>query len=642
MIAMVAIGVIASISRTDRLFPGHYTHFVQDGDRVTAVVRMRDSPVERNASYKAEAEILELMNDEMSRSASGRVLLYFQKHPVASAIQRGDIIAFTGRLAAISPPQNPDEFNYKRYMGFHQIEHQVYLREDEWCIVSTGDGLWAAIGDWQQQIIGLLRQSGLHADEFAVVSALLVGYKHHLSARQVQAFASAGAMHVLAVSGLHVGIVFLIISMLLRPLKGDEKWKLWSRSTILLISLWLYAALTGLSPSVTRAATMFSFVIIAQLINRNTSIYNTIVVSAIFLLLINPYLIVEVGFQLSYLAVLGIVLLQPRIYELWHPENWIADKLWAITAVSISAQVATFPLGLLYFHQFPNYFLLSNFVVIPAAMLIIPVGMAYLLFSGFDLFASLLATALGFLLKYLNAFIVWVESLPGALVTGIDITVIETYIIYLLVVSVVAFLITERFQWLRLFLIGVIGIELLNISEVWRQQGLRELVFYSIGNHVAIDFVGDQKHVLIADSSLLDKPDKMRFHIEHHWWKIDSKPTDTIVFSYEKPLAVDWYGKRILIMGRNLPARSVGTAPVDLLYITSRTATHPKAVIETLCPQMVIISRNVDFKSRNYWVKVIEEAELMCHDISASGAYVSSDFVQPKRLIEAWPFFRLF
>ena len=248
--------------------------------------------------------------------------------------------------------------------------------------------------------------------------------KDELDFEVKQAYAAAGAMHVLAVSGLHVGIIFLILNTLLAILDTSKKGRI-VKAIILLISLWSYAMITGLSPSVLRAATMFSFVIMGTVLNRSSSIYNTLAASAFFILIINPNLLFEVGFQLSYVAVLGIVYLQPLIYKRIYTRWWLLDKVWAITAVSIAAQIATLPLTLFYFNQFPVYFMLSNLLVIPSAAVILILGILLFIASPIPFISESIGWVLNKFIEGLNFGIKEIEVLPNSLIEGLSINVLE-------------------------------------------------------------------------------------------------------------------------------------------------------------------------------------------------------------------------
>ncbi|MEZ4722889.1 MAG: ComEC/Rec2 family competence protein [Flavobacteriales bacterium] len=617
-IAFTAFGYATTCLHTDRLYDEHFSNNAVIADATEFMGVVVSDPIERNKSIKAEVELTTVRFKDVIVPMEGRILCYFQKSDSAFNIRHGDKLLLAGRLNEITNPKNPAEFNYKRYMHFHQITHQLFLPDGKWMITASGSGLIRNIKAWQRQVISILEQYGINDRELAILSALLIGYKHYLSADQVNAFASAGAMHVLAVSGLHVGIIFLIISSLLKPLNRFKRGRL-LHGILVLIALWGYALLTGMSPSVTRAATMFSFVVFAKLINRHTDIFNTLATSAFALLVVNPFLIVEVGFQLSYLAVLGIVVLQPYIAQLWEPKRWLGKRIWEITAVSIAAQVATFPLGLLYFHQFPNYFLLSNLVVIPLATIILPIGVLLVTVSWIPLIANWVGFVLFWLVHLLDVFIQWVEKLPGALIEGIDISIFETYFIYMIILTSGVFLIKRSYSWLIWFLISSCAIEALNIAELKQEENQRSIVIYSVKGHEAMDIIRGREHQFLSTDSLISDFDKMRFHVHHHWW---SRGLNEPEFNEWNSGLLEVSETRIVSLDDNTIVDSADHREVEILHIRERTAQPPEKLIAWIHPKSVVLSQNLDWKTRNYWTKALDKQNQAYHDMYEKGAYV--------------------
>ena len=382
---------------------------------------------------------------------------------------------------------------------------------------------------FREKLLSIFKKDGISGDEYAVASALLLGYKEALAPEIISSYASAGAMHVLAVSGLHVGIIYLVLNGLLFFLVKIKHGNT-IKAILLILFLWAYALLTGLSPSVIRAVTMFSFIIIGKMLYKNTNIYNTLGVSAFLLLLINPFLIVEVGFQLSYLAVFGIVLIFPKLYELWNMDylicnfysfGWLADKIWAIICISIAAQIATFPLGLLYFHQFPNYFIFSNLIVIPLATVIIYLGILVLLTSPVGWLSGAIAKALIFIINFLNNSVVFIEQLPYSVTQGISISIFETWIIYLLIASMLTYFMIVRVKYLNFGLFFLIVLLSFQVFESDLERGRNRLIVYNVNKCTAIEFVSGKQSYFIADSSLTDDQSKLLFHIKHNWWDME-------------------------------------------------------------------------------------------------------------------------
>jgi competence protein ComEC len=264
------------------------------------------------------------------------------------------------------------------------------------------------------QLLDIFRRFGIAGDEFAVLAALTVGYTDALQPDLRASYSATGAMHILSVSGLHVGIVYVVIAFLLGFLDKSVRKKI-LKAVLIVSFLWIYAFITGLSPSVVRSTLMFTFVAVGAALERKTHIYNTVFMSAFFMLLVNPDFLFDVGFQLSYAAVLSIVFFQRPFSNLLPVNNKLLRWLRDLLTVSVAAQLGTMPFTLYYFHQFPNYFLLTNLVAIPLSTIVIYLAMLLLLVS----FVPYLSVGVAFLLKgslwLLNYLIVWIENLPHAL-----------------------------------------------------------------------------------------------------------------------------------------------------------------------------------------------------------------------------------
>lgn len=475
---------------------------------------LTSNPEIKENSIKLEVDILS-KNDQ---AVQGKTLLYLEKDSVKEMPTYGELIAFNTSFNPIRANKNPKEFDYARYLRIHNIHHQAYVKSSNWEKGEfAGNKLKSKILGWREGFSEVISKSGMSEENVMVANALLLGQKEYLSEDVLRSYSSAGAMHVLAVSGLHVGIVMLIFGFFLKPIKRISHGKKLFL-ILMLMAIWFYALITGLSPSVLRAAVMFSFIVIGQELQRETSIYQSILVSAFVLILIEPYLIFQVGFQLSYLAVLGIVYLQPKIYNFWFIKNKILDKAWQITAVSIAAQLATFPLGLYYFHQFPNFFLISNLIVIPLAFILLIIGIAYLAFYWLPFISDIILWVFDALLTALNVGVEWIEKLPNSVMWGISIHWYEVFIIYGLIISFTTSLVKKSsrvFVGSMALLLVFVGF---NVFEKVKISSEQKFFIYNVKNELVFDvFYGSQNNFystpeLYADESAL------LFHVKHNWF----------------------------------------------------------------------------------------------------------------------------
>lgn len=486
---------------------------------------------EKERSYKSVIQIESYYDSAGWHQAEGRAVIYFEKDSIMPDLRYGDRIVFQGIMNEIENAENPYEFDYKRYMANQGILLQTYAGAEKWKLLQREQG-WFVLDfahNLRQNLLQKYRQYGLKGDEFAIAAALTLGYKNDLDRDTRQAFSVSGAMHVLAVSGLHVGIIFLIIDKLLFFFNQRLRILRFLRVVIIIASLWLFALITGLSPSVNRAALMLTFVAIGQSLNRRISIYNSLALSAFFLLLVNPLNLVKVGFQLSYFAVFAIVFFQPRIHRLIYIPNRQLDKIWSLLSVSIAAQIGTLPISLYYFHQFPVYFWLTNIFVIPMAFFIVYFGVAVSLLSFWDPVAAFVANGLIWLVKALNYIVRFIEQLPFSAITDIPFSLMQLFILYLIFTIFTLFVIFRR----RLYFWSGVGLLLLFASlysyqktTAWQKQ---MFWVYNVRGGAVYNWISPVKNTIIVDSAIVAEPQQLTYAATANWLKHYTQPPQRVV-----------------------------------------------------------------------------------------------------------------
>ncbi len=508
--------------------PSHLSQY--GGDVIAYMATVIETPEEKSNSWKYTIEVEKINNGDIWLEKEAKVLLYIRKDSDGAKYFYGDKIIVRGKPQLLSPPQNPHEFNFKRFLGFKNIYHQQFAREDYVQLIepikSKDLFYYSCIArKWASHQL----KAQLHNEkEQAIALALTLGVKDGIDNELQSAYAASGAMHVLAVSGLHVGILYGIVLLLLRPIR-NLSWSRWLIAAISLVILWSFAFITGLSPSVLRAVTMFSFIALAKPFGRNTNIYNTLAGSAFLLLLFNPYLVMSVGFQLSYLAVLGIVSLHSMLYRLWEPKSLVLDWVWNISCVSIAAQLATFSLGILYFHQFPVYFLFSNLFVIPGAISVLVMGILVIVSGALPGLANLLGGILQWLIQVLNYGVFTIEKLPFSLVEDIYIT---TFQCWLLIAALIFLVLMVSYRRLSYLVTASVFIVIFSITQWYHYlndvRGNRFIV-YNIPGHVGIEWISNGKSMFLADSLLLLDSERMRFHVRPNRLFCGVKVTESLI-----------------------------------------------------------------------------------------------------------------
>jgi competence protein ComEC len=396
---------------------------------------LEEYPIETANSLKLELKIFGYFTEDETHVLESNILAYAKQNSGFDTLAIGDELVFQGLIRPFETPINPEQFDYGAYLKRHGISGMVFLNKENTTVFRPENipfDLILQFKKLQHHMVAILGRYGMSKSELGVASALILGYRSNIDPNVKKEYADAGVVHILAVSGLHVGIIYLVFEWLLSLLFKNKNWARW-KLIILLFLLWSYAGITGFSPSVLRASTMFTFLAIGKEFQRYGSIYNMLAFSAVLLLIFDPSLLFEVGFQLSYIAVIGIALFFKPIHNLWFIKNKFLDKIWSLAAVSVAAQIATFPLAIYYFNQFPTYFLVSNILIIGLATVSLYTGLAAIAFSWLPGIDWVLLEAVEFLFFTLNSIVEWISHLPNAKIDFLYFRPITVILLYCLI-----------------------------------------------------------------------------------------------------------------------------------------------------------------------------------------------------------------
>ncbi|UXP30732.1 ComEC family competence protein [Reichenbachiella agarivorans] len=515
------------------------------GSYYTAIIQ--SYPVTKGHYKIYQVESLHIKSDTTVIAHTELVQLYIKTDSTQTIeLQYGDLIQIQGLPFEISAPSNPHEFDYANYMALQKIHLQQFISPDQIQVVkhNLGNPVLASIYRLRQHFENQIISSITSPQEQGIALALLLGIKDRLDGEIKSAYAAVGAMHVLAVSGLHVGVIHYLLLLLFRPFKLAF-FKQYLLPILSILMLWTYAMLTGFSPSILRAVTMFSLLIYGQSLDRAPNIYNSISVSAFILLLFNPNQIFSVGFQLSYLAVIGIVYLFDKIYSWWSPSTWLWDKIWTITAVSLAAQIATAPISIYYFHQFPNYFLGSNLFVIPAAFIVMSEGI--FLFIANSIFPSIWPGLLmEYSIKSLNWVVNQIYQLPGSLKEWLYLSGGQTILVYLAIIFLLVMIANRKFRYLWPFTICIALITTLGCWSIYQQSTKTEVILYHTRENQFIDRVDGLKVNLYAQNSIQNQ-ELLAYQINPNRLQSHLAPVDQAVLINQKTYQIDT-GMHALVM----------------------------------------------------------------------------------------------
>jgi competence protein ComEC len=610
---------------------------VEQAGQGTWLAVVTEPPTEKENSMKATVHVRANLTDEPVSACDEHVMTYFRKDSLSRRIRQGDLLVITAALNPVTNAGNPYEFDYRSYLARKHIGRSAFVESGNWQLLdSYAQGpLFNFSNRIRNSLLDIFKRAGLSGNELSVASALVLGYKADLDDTLRNAYAASGAMHVLAVSGLHVGIIYMVLTVILKLIPFLHRVK-WLRALILLAALWLFALITGLSPSVMRAATMFSFIAAGEALRRRAYIYNSIAASAFILLLVNPANLFEVGFQLSYLAVIAIVFLHPFLYGLLSFKHRLADDLWNLTCVSLAAQAGTAPLALFYFHQFPMYFILSNFVVIPAATVIIYGALFLFLVSPVPVLLEAAGWLLNKFLYLVNFCIFSIEKLPESVITGIRFAGWEILFAYTLVAALSIWVLTKHktalFATLAFIAFWATGATIRTGHDLRRHQ---LIVYHTQGNSL-LQFVDGRENITwhagrnpSFNASGFTENQRTAMHLnDSRFYHLDSA-LRTEKGSYMPGLYINgnfvqFAGNRLAVFTRNMPPQDAGRPPVrtDAAILSQNVNARISQIIESYRPGMVVLDASSSQARIDRWEKECAEAGVSCHRVDRDGAFI--------------------
>lgn len=466
------IGISIVFINNDSNYNNYYlSHLSNNFSAVFKVSKVLKS----NEYYnKYEVEVTQI-DDLKTR---GKILLNISKDSTLEPLKVDEIIYSKPEFYEIQKPLNPYQFDYKSYLKKQGIHKQVNLSYEQYKKIGyNSQSVSGMSSKFRRKIQIALKNYGFKTDEFAVINALLLGQRQELSKALQDKYVKAGAIHILAVSGLHIGIILWILTWVLKPIEKIKNGKLIKTICIVLL-LWMFAFIADLSASVVRAVTMFTFLAFGLTFQRRNVILFSLISSMFFLLIFKPMFLFEVGFQLSYLAVLGIVLMQPKLDKLYHPRFFLDKKIWDILTVSMAAQLGVLPLSLYYFHQFPGLFMLSNLIVIPFLGAILFGGFLVIIGALLNILPKAIASFYESLIGFLNSFINWVAKQEHFLFNEISVSLMEMIAFYGVIIFGITLLYNKSVKALINFLASIIFIQGVFLYQRKKQIDKREFVIF--------------------------------------------------------------------------------------------------------------------------------------------------------------------
>ena len=599
------------------------------------ICRIETGAVVKSAYSTCRAKIVAGMDSAGNwQNVDGGILLYFRNDTTCLSLESGDNILVYGKLQRIREPSNPHVFNFNKYLYERNVFYQVYLDEGQWMRSGSVSGnIVRRLADKSRDaLLKVFRTFGIEGDEYALISALLLGVTDYLDPETRQEFSNAGATHILSVSGLHVALIYVAAEKILFFLKRGKKSRT-VRSILIILFIWCYALVTGLTVSVVRASLMFSLVAAAGLMRRSSWNYNILAVSAFIQTWIDPYQILDIGFQLSYLAVLGIFAFYQPFNGLVKSRNRIINWIWPVLAVSCAAQLTTSPLAMYYFHMFPAYFLITNIIVVPLSGYIIYLSLGLLALASVGLTYTWLALPLKWSIRLLLGSIEWIQSWPGAVVHNIVFSPFQVVLFFLFIVSIYGFFILARRKWAFILTGSVALFMVISLVNQYKQLNNNQITVYDISGCSAIDFFHQNDCLCVCDTVLISNEGKIAFQI------LPNRVNDRISnVNYKDITRFDtisgkWYrkdgpiitasGKKMIIIGNHLNnAKPERKYNCDILVLRGDKWLDADEIITWFDMGQIVIDGSMPLAQSRKLQSEFEKQSVPVHPVREQGAFV--------------------
>lgn len=575
----------------------------------------------RKNSYRAVAELGWMRQHAKWIPTSGKTWLYAPKQE-KHVLKPGTKILLTKKPALIPNNANPGSFNFKTYSERQQIYYSIYLTDKDYRILQepSSNSFSFLLYQCQQYVLQQLNQYISSKESLGIAQALLIGYRAELDIEVLQAYSDTGLVHIIAISGMHLGMIYGLCVILFAWM--DKLHLRWLKTILILCIIWGFTLITGAGPSITRAAVMFSCLQLGNLLQRNTEPINNLAAAALLLLLYDPAMLYDIGFQLSFAAVLSIMLFYPRIFRWFWCRNHLIKYLWSLIAVTISAQILTTPIAIYHFHQFPNYFLFANLMAIPVSGIILYAEIALIMLAKWPIIATPLGNMIDVSIQWMNRITEQIAILPGALTEHIQLSLPMLVLIYGGIAFTTVWLIVKqaRFFVMAIACFGILSINQ-SISTHNRKKQFQLIVCNLPKTGVAIVTEGTY-FGLIGDSTVWKDPFLYQQYIKPirtHFQVIPGKLTYT---RWEHNLLSSSRKSVLFLHQGKLQKPPASPKQVDALIITGNPKLYIKDIVQVFNPEVIVFdSSNPQWKI-NYWKKDCDKLHLRHHSVPEKGAFV--------------------
>lgn len=577
--------------------------------------RITEAPAEKEKTWKLNVQVIDAINNGTITKTTGQAFVYVYKDEQPINFHKGDTIIIPNKWQLVKNAGNPFEFDYARYCARNNLLYQSFLPVKDIALFAKGNpadlSLTEKAHNWSMdQLATYISDSAAKG----LIQAMLLGDEVNLDNNLLQAYSETGIVHIIAISGANVTIFFLVISFLLWWLK-DNKY-LWVKYMIALPIVWFYVLMAGAPPSAIRAAAMFTILAVGFALQKNQNTLNTLFAAATILLLAQPMWLFSVGFQLSFTAVLSILIFYQPLYRLYIPSHKITRALWATIVASVAAEVLVAPLVIYYFHLFPLLFIIANVVAYLFMGIVLILGMFIVVFSFIPFMAKFLAFITIHLVTWFDKIVYYLQRLNPVSFHYLRLSSAELILLYIIISGIAVFLLQKKKAGLFLAM-SITCVLLLSFCwNEWVELHQDRLVVYNTGKGNYIELIHGKSHGIVYTDSITENKKIYATKPAHTYWsawqerKIDT--TNEVLYIGNKT---------VLILKQ--PIYNNTSFPVDYLIVCHKeTANDISQVQQIFHPKMTILGNNYTRRQLETLEMLYKQQNIPLHSIANEGAFI--------------------
>jgi competence protein ComEC len=610
MLSMI-LGTATQVSHNAYYQSNNYIHVCNDFQKFHNIKIRLDEKLKsslRNHRYIAWVKQID------NQAASGKILVNIKRDSVTQNLEIGSVLLLNTKIFKHRAPNNPGQFDYGNYLANKSVFAQLYFSENE--ILSnprTDKTIWHYASAFRQRIVSNLEAKGFENESLQVLLALILGQQQEISQETLHDYQFAGAVHVLSVSGLHVGFILLFINFLLSKVPKTKTGNL-LRFFAVFTGLWSFAIIAGLSPSVVRSVTMFCFVAFGMYLKRETNIFHTLLVSGLFILMASPSFLFDVGFQLSYVSLFFILWLQPMFAGLWNPKYKILSYFWDILTVSVAAQIGALPLSIYYFHQFPGLFFLTNLIILPALGIIMAVGVVVILMASINYVPEIPMKILEWKIISLNRVIKWIASFEDFIIQDIPLNTSLLIAFYGLIVFAVFWIKKPDFKHSMSLMLMVIVLQIIVSRTIETIQAKEEFIVFHFQKTSAVLKNSHNKIAIYstaADHNSKWNENAIKSYLINNFAEADTiqKLKNVYFFKGSRVLAID----SLAVFPKNIKP--------DIILLTQSPKVNLERIVLSMHPQAIVADGSNQKSYIKLWQKTCRENKIPFHATAEKGFY---------------------